>query len=696
MPPLWIVHREPRQRAALVRLAAADDAVVGAPGDPRFDAAAAPRVVLLGLAGDFEGELEFARRSLRRLREAAWILLPEPRRVEEARRLFDSISACFVGYPPDAAALRAMIRDAAERPAAPALPLSQRVGREALVSRFSRWFADLDIPELLRALDPRLAEVPVLVRGERGTGRGTLARYLHAFGGTSEGAFVHVPCSPEATAEDLLAAIAAEARTARARRACCIWLEGVDRLAPELQRRLEGWIDYGPPAGSLRTARLRWIGTADDREDEARRIEPGLLRALAGISIRIPPLRERPDLLPNLANNTATTWCTARGEPVRRFGEDALAVLEEYPWPGNLRELESVVAQSLAGGTSNPVGPEDLRLDGLLLAPLEVEAFRERREPEPAARERRLPVVERAEEPAEEPIAEAVEEPISEAVEEPIAELVEEPIAEAVEEPIAEAVEEPVELEATLVEEPEPAAAPAAPRPPAPPPAEPPPAAPVSDATLRRLADAVSHEVRNPLTAIRTFAELLPERYGDSDFRTRFARHVTQGVERVDHVVDALARLAALGPPDRKPVDVSALLESVLDARRQLIRDRNLLVLKELDPTRPIALCDPEQLRFAFEVMLDRALEMLPDRGDLYLASRRHPTGLRGGPAVRVLLRLQMPGRAASPGEGLSPAENSLGFAIAEAVARAQGGSVAIGAGDPAETVVLMDLPAPP
>jgi signal transduction histidine kinase len=202
--------------------------------------------------------------------------------------------------------------------------------------------------------------------------------------------------------------------------------------------------------------------------------------------------------------------------------------------------------------------------------------------------------------------------------------------------------------------------------------------------------------VRNPLTAIRTFAELLPERYGDREFRTRFARHVTQGVERVDHVVDALGRLAALGPPDRKPVDVSALLESVLDTRRQLIRERNLLVLKELDPSRPIALCDPEQLRFAFEVMLDRALEMLPDRGDLYLASRRHPTGLRGGPAVRVLLRLQMPGRAAPPGEGLSPAENSLGFAIAEAVARAQGGSVAIGAGDPAETVVLMDLPAPP
>ncbi len=663
MPPLWIIHRDPRQRAALVRLAAADEAVVGAPGDPRFDAAAPPRVVLLGLSGDFEAELEFARRSLRRLRESAWILLLDPRLVGEARRLFDAISARFVGYPPEAAVLRAMIRDAAARPVISPLPLSQRSGRAALGARFSRWFADLEIPELLRALDPRLAEVPILIRGEPGTGRGTLARYIHAFGGTSDGAFVHLPCSSETGAGDLLAAIASEARGPRAERACALWLEDVDRLPAELQSRLEGWIDYGPPAGSLGTARLRWIGTADEREDDRRGVAPGLLRALTGLSIRIPPLRERLDFLPNLANNSASAWCSERGAPTRRFGEDALAVLEEYPWPGNLRELEAVVAQSLASGTSNPITPEDLRIDGAPLAPLEAGAIGTLFEEPPEAIE---PL-----RPAEQPVA--VEALLAEEMEPGPAVLVEEP------EPTSD------------VYEPQPAVA--APEP-VRPPAEAAPATPASDATLRRLADAVSHEVRNPLTAIRTFAELLPERYGDSEFRTRFARHVTHGVERVDRVVDSLARFAALGSPDRKPVDVSGLLEEVLDARRQLIRDRRLLVLKELDASRPNALCDPDQMRFAFEVMLDRALEMLPARGDLYLASRRHPTGLHGGPAVRVLLRLKTPGRSAAPSQGLSPAENSLGYALAEAVARAQGGSVAIGASDPAETVVLMDLPA--
>ena len=72
MPRLWIVHREPRTRAALARLAAAPhDALLGAPGDPGFASAEPPEVVLLGLAAPFEAELEFAHRLAPRLRGAA-------------------------------------------------------------------------------------------------------------------------------------------------------------------------------------------------------------------------------------------------------------------------------------------------------------------------------------------------------------------------------------------------------------------------------------------------------------------------------------------------------------------------------------------------------------------------------------------------------------------------------------------------
>ena len=117
MASLWIVHREPALRAALARLAAAPgDAVAGAPGEAVFDAARAPDAVLLGLAGDLEGELEFVHRLAPRLRRSEWILLGDAEQLAVARRLFDSLPAAFFAYPPEPGALRAAIREAAARP----------------------------------------------------------------------------------------------------------------------------------------------------------------------------------------------------------------------------------------------------------------------------------------------------------------------------------------------------------------------------------------------------------------------------------------------------------------------------------------------------------------------------------------------------------------------------------------------------
>ena len=73
----WIVHRDRQFRDALARVAAAPaDSPIGAPGDPLFDSAPLPQVVVLGLAGDLEAELEFAHRISSRLPDARWILVP--------------------------------------------------------------------------------------------------------------------------------------------------------------------------------------------------------------------------------------------------------------------------------------------------------------------------------------------------------------------------------------------------------------------------------------------------------------------------------------------------------------------------------------------------------------------------------------------------------------------------------------------
>jgi DNA-binding NtrC family response regulator len=359
MSRLWIVHRDPRQRAALARLAAApEDAVLGAPGDPQFDVVPPGEVIVLGLDGDWEAELEYAHTVQPRVRGAHWILLGEAAAQDEALRLFDTLRAEFLAYPPMPDTLRAKIRSARRTPPAPAL--SQRASRQAVAARFSRWFSDLELPDLLRALDPHLADVPLLIRGEPGTGRSLLAQYVHWFGGTTAGAFIHLPCAEETRADEILEALEEAGRSSETPLAATLCLEEVERLPLTLQRRIRDWIECAPPAGAACAAMVRCIATTGDT-GSGREPWPALARALSGLSVRLPPLRERPHLVAGVVSETSRAWCERHRERPRRFGEDALAVMEEYPWPGNLRELEAVVVQTLAAGASDPVRSDDLQ-----------------------------------------------------------------------------------------------------------------------------------------------------------------------------------------------------------------------------------------------------------------------------------------------------------------------------------------------
>jgi DNA-binding NtrC family response regulator len=650
MPRLWIVHRDPRVRSALSRLAAAPhDALQGSPADPAFAAAEPPDVVLLGLDAPFETELEFAHRQGARLPHAAWILLAERAELAQARRLFDALDAELLAHPPDPGVLRRRVRELARRARVQPIPLSQRAARDALAGRFARWFGDLELPTLLRALDPRLEGVPVLVRGEPGTGRGSLARYVHAFGGVAPGALLQVACSAGESAGALREAIAAAARDALPAPATGVCLLDVDRLAPPAQRELVDWIELGPPPGLLRASAPRWLATAsEDRDGDD--LDPALRQALGGLVLRIPPLRERAARIPTLVNELATRFATAHGERPRAFDDEAVRALVEYPWPGNLRELEAVIVQSLAASAADPLGAADLESDGEAFAPVDVEAIGAElltaKEAEPA--------------PAATPAA----------------------------------PERPA-----LRGLPGPAAPAAPPEPAAPEPAAPGPGTPraPSAAALAPLAAALAHELRGPLTGIRTFAELLAEQWTDPEFRARFAERTTQDVRRIEESLARLSRVAAFEKPQAETIDVTALLGELLEAQRERIRERRLLVLQELDTQHPQALGDPEQIRFALEALLDGCFALVPERGDLYLASKHAPDGLRGRPSLRVLARFHGPprGPVASRVPGVTPLENSLALVLAGLAVRAQQGTLTLSESPGDEILVVLDLPAP-
>ena len=694
MPLLWIVDRNPRRRAALARLAAASEsAVIGAPGDPRFASAPSPDVVILALNADWELELQFAHSHRRGTSSARWLLVGDRSAEHAALACFDMRVAAFFAYPPSPDALRAQI---ASPPAGSGpSPLSERARREAISARFARWFSDLELPDLLRALDPKLADVPALICGEPGTGRSVVARYIHLFGGSGRGTLAHVPCTADTTPGQITSALA-ELRDHRGQySALTIWLEDVERLPSTTQRIVHGWVESGLPTGAVRASLVRWIASCDERD--APLIEPGLRRSLSALSIHLPALRERGPVVNRIIEETARDWFTSRQQRPRRFGEDALAVLEEYPWPGNLSELEAVVVQTLASCSSDPIRSDDLQLEGEAFAPLnpsEIGRFIDDELQETGEFATRLEEPQDAGE-----FGTQLEEP-QDAGE--FGTLLETPEGEAISD-LGE-LELETFLEETLPSESEtetelhkpPALEPAIERPTpatleAPPPEEAEGAGP-----LARLASALSREVRNPLATIRAFAAALPERFDDPGFRDRFAEMVRDDVGRIDVLIERLTDAATLAPPKREPVDVAALLEDLLDARRSRIREQRLLVLKELDTTEPHALCDGAQLRFALDTLLSRALEWVPSHGDVYLASRHHAATADAGPTVRILIRFHDPNGEGPPGTigGTTP-EESLELLIAEIVVRAQGGTLGVTSTDGEETVILIDLPAP-
>jgi signal transduction histidine kinase len=214
----------------------------------------------------------------------------------------------------------------------------------------------------------------------------------------------------------------------------------------------------------------------------------------------------------------------------------------------------------------------------------------------------------------------------------------------------------------------------------------------------RRLARSLSHEIRNPLVSIRTFAELLPEHFEDASFRERFTELVGRDVRHIDDVIDRLARAAEREKPEPAAVDVSAMIERLLDARRTEIGERRLLVLRELEREAPVAWADAQSLEIALSGLLDRALASLPERGDLFVATRRIERGSDGAPRLRVLMRHHSPelagvGSTAVPDAAL--AANAIEYVLAETVVSASGGRLTIDATDAQETLILIDLRTP-
>jgi len=206
----------------------------------------------------------------------------------------------------------------------------------------------------------------VLITGSVGTGKELVARALHFNGDRKDQPFVSVACSgiPEGLLEDDLFGHvkgafpdAAADRQGRIEMAGggTLFLDDVGALSPGLQAKiLRVLVDREVfPLGAKEKIPVdaRVIGAS--REDLERLVAEGKFREdlfyrLNVIQIHLPDLRERTEDIPLLVNHFLHKYGREMGMPVPRFTSEAMRALGEFPWPGNVRQLENVVERAVA------------------------------------------------------------------------------------------------------------------------------------------------------------------------------------------------------------------------------------------------------------------------------------------------------------------------------------------------------------
>jgi DNA-binding NtrC family response regulator len=238
-------------------------------------------------------------------------------------------------------------------------PLIAPVGRSRLMR---------DLRDKVKQIAPH--EAPVLVLGETGTGREAFARYIYAMSSRASAAFVALVAGSitDTNAEEMLlgveSASGVSAGVLEQAQGGVLFINGLEDLAPAAQRLLLAVLESGTFQRKGGRTALRFdarILCSAQPGFETRGPVPfrlDLLSNLNVLTLRIPPLREYAEDVPELLRYYVDRLVDDERLAFRRFGVAAQNRLRNYPWPGNIRELKNLVQRLLIQG-----GPEEIKLD---------------------------------------------------------------------------------------------------------------------------------------------------------------------------------------------------------------------------------------------------------------------------------------------------------------------------------------------
>lgn len=238
-------------------------------------------------------------------------------------------------------------------------------------------------------------DVTLLLIGETGTGKTTIARMIHELSPRRNETFMNVACGalpPDLIESELFGHVRGSFTSAdrdkigkfEAANAGSLLLDEIDALGPEQQAKLLRVIETGEfeqvGSNETRHSKTRLIVAANvDLKQLMERDEfrPDLYYRLNVLEFVIPPLRERPmDIVP-LTLSFVQEFCAQHNVSIRRIHPDFLTVLKSYGWPGNIRELKNHVRRAVLFCQTGELTPQDLAMNLLQESQQNAEAAKE-------------------------------------------------------------------------------------------------------------------------------------------------------------------------------------------------------------------------------------------------------------------------------------------------------------------------------
>ncbi|HEV2841226.1 MAG TPA: ATP-binding protein [Chthoniobacterales bacterium] len=144
-------------------------------------------------------------------------------------------------------------------------------------------------------------------------------------------------------------------------------------------------------------------------------------------------------------------------------------------------------------------------------------------------------------------------------------------------------------------------------------------------ASLGTLSAGMAHEIKNPLVSIKTFAQLLPERYLDSDFRETFSTLIGHEIDRIDSLVNQLLRFARPAKPLLKPMHAHTVLEKSLQLVGHRLYHKEIKLTRSWQANVDTIRADADQLEQVFLNFFLNAMEAMKRGGEMVVSTEVRP-----------------------------------------------------------------------